>query len=80
MAYTNADWITNTDPAARETALRAHIAEISAQITAEITSGGKSRSVATLQAELARLAGELEKLVSINARTSGRTITYSRKR
>lgn len=79
MAYTNADWITVIDTAARETALRTHMSEIGSQITAEITSGGKARSVATLQTELTRLGIELDKLVGINARSTGSGITYTRK-
>lgn len=80
MAYAHADWITIEDPAARETALRSHIAEVSLQITADVSSGGKSRSTGNLEAYRAGLMTELQKLVTINARTSGRTVTFARKR
>lgn len=80
MAYAYADWIAETDLTARETALRNHMAEVEALIVPDLSSGGKSRSNATLEAKLARLQTQLDKLVAINARASGSSVTYARKR
>ena len=79
MAYSYANWITIESLPARETALRAHIAEVEADITVDIGSAGKSRSSATIEQKLNRLYTQLERLASINARSAGSTITYARK-
>lgn len=62
MPYSHADWQTRTTDAERLAAARAHYAEVEADITANLSSGGHSRSVDVLNNKLERLAREIEKL------------------
>lgn len=62
MAWTYNDWRSAgaAGSAARLTALRAHIAEVSQKIGAEVASDGKSRSTAELNTYLGRLEVNLK--------------------
>ncbi len=62
MAYTYHDWQQQTDPAARLTRLRQHLAEVSALISASISANGSSRSASDLERYWQRLTDEEKKL------------------
>jgi hypothetical protein len=49
MAWTYHTWVTVTAVAARLTALRSHIAEVTAKVDLEISGDGKSKSSSALQ-------------------------------
>lgn len=80
MAYTYAGWINEADDAARLTMLRQHIAEVSTLINADVSADSRSVNHATLLQYHAGLLVQLEKYETINARTSGNTVHYARKR
>ena len=62
MAWTYNDWASQSTPAARLTRLRLHIDEVSAQISADISASGKSRSTSTLQTYLDGLMNRMDRL------------------
>lgn len=78
MAYTYSDYITETNLTTRETKLRAHIKEVSDLITASVTKGGSSRTVAELKAMRTELMGELRELVAVNKSRGGGRAHYAR--
>ena len=71
MAWTNSDYITETNLTTRETKLRALIKEVTDSITAAVTKGGSSRSVNELKAMRSELLGELDNLVATNQQRNG---------
>ena len=73
MAYTYSDWRTysDSDPAAKLARLRLHIVEVSDLITADVTKGGSSRSVASLSTYLATLEKSESKYAALTAQKNG---------
>lgn len=72
MAWTNSDYITETNLVVRETKLRALIKEVTDGITAAVTKGGSSRTVNELKAMRTELLVELKELVAVNKQATGR--------
>ncbi len=70
MAWTNSDYITETNLVVRETKLRALIKEVTDSITASVSKGGSSRTVNELKAMRTELLGELKELVTVNKQSS----------
>lgn len=64
MAYTYHDWQQQTDPAARLTRLRQHLAEVSALISASISANGSSRSASDLRQYWKDLTEEEKSLIA----------------
>lgn len=75
MSYQYSDYITITDPAARETRLRLYIQEIEDREIADLSATGRSRSNSPLSAKLDRLYRELERLEDINGTVRGRMVS-----
>lgn len=65
MAWTYADWVTITDPAASLARLNLHIQEVSEQIGKERGSDGYTEASFANQRYLDSLMGERAKLISV---------------
>lgn len=62
MAWTNADYMTKETPALRLAAARAFHTEIINQITADVSSDGKSKGNSPLTTLLERVTKDIERL------------------
>jgi hypothetical protein len=81
MAWTYADYETQTTDTDRLLRLRLHMAEVSDQITADITAGGgKSRSSASLTTYRAMLAERLQELERRTGQGGGVRVALSDRR
>lgn len=62
MAWSYSDWITKASDSERLTALREHIAEVSADISARLATGGETFDPTVLRDYLEHLRGERQEL------------------
>lgn len=80
MAYAYADWATKATAAERETALRAHVAEVAAAVRPDVQAGGTSVNRQALQEYHATLLRELREVAKEAAaeRRGGVMVTRGR--
>lgn len=77
MSYTYSDYVTLTDPVAREARLRLYIQEIEGKETADLSASGRSRSSSPLTAKLERLYRQLAELEAQNGSARGSIVSRS---
>jgi capsule polysaccharide export protein KpsE/RkpR len=76
--WTYAQWRQVSGLVARRAQLRRHMDEVEERITADRSAGGQSRSVSALEAKLARLTQEEEKLSAKIGDEDGAPVDVSR--